>query len=151
MRLFDALRLSAAIFLVAVPLNLAWEVAQIRAYAFPAEGIMADLIGCLVPSLGDGLMTLAIYWSGWAVFRDAAWGLRPGLSGYLLMAAVGVVLAVGVEWNALYRTGAWAYAPGMPLVPVVGVGLLPVLQMVLLPPLTFRLVRFWWHGRGADR
>lgn len=149
MRLSDALRLLVAIFLVAVPLNLAWEAAQIRAYAFPAEGIMTDVIGCLVPSLGDGLMTLVIYWAGWLVFRDGAWMLRPGLQGYLLMALSGLVLAVGVEWNALYRTGAWDYSPRMPRVPVLGVGLLPILQMLLLPPATGLVVRRWWNRRRA--
>jgi hypothetical protein len=137
----SGLRLQAGIFLVAVLLNLIWEVAQVQLYAFPRRGILIDLVGCLVPSLGDGLMTLAIYWSGWLVFRQAAWVLRPGALGYLFMLLVGFVLAVGVEWNALHRTGAWAYAPGMPLVPVVGVGLLPVLQMLLLPPATFLIVR----------
>ena len=146
----SALRLSVVSVLVAVPLNLAWEVAQMQLYAFPRQGIVTDLVGCLVPSLGDGLMTLAIYWSGRLAFRDAAWALRPGPRGYLLMALVGFVLAVAVEWNALHRTGAWAYTPGMPLVPGLGVGLLPVLQMLVLPPLTFLVVgrrRTWWQAR----
>jgi hypothetical protein len=134
---------------VAVPLNLAWEVAQMQVYAFPRQGVMADLVGCLVPSLGDGLMTLVISWSGWGLFRSAGWVLRPGVRGSLLAALVGFVLAVGVEWNALHRTGAWAYAPAMPLLPVIGVGLLPVVQMLLLPPMTFVIVRSWWRGRRA--
>jgi hypothetical protein len=134
---------------VAVPLNLAWEVAQIQAYAFARQGVMADLVGCLVPSLGDGLMTLVISWSGWGLFRRAGWVLRPGARGYLLAALVGFVLAVGVEWNALHRTGAWAYAPAMPVLPVAGVGLLPVAQMLLLPPVTFVIVRWWWRGGSA--
>jgi hypothetical protein len=142
-RLRETLRLQAAIFAIAVPLNLAWEVAQVQAYAFPRQGILADLLGCLVPSLGDGLMTLAIYWSGWLVFRRPTWIARPGVAGVALAALVGLLLAVGVEWNALYLTGAWAYAPAMPLVPVLGVGLLPVLQMLVLPPVTFLAVRAW--------
>ncbi len=149
MSLRESLRLHAAVFLVAAPLNLAWEVAQIRAYDFPRQGLMVDLVGCLVPSLGDGLMTLVISWSGWLAFRDARWILRPGVKGYLLMVLVGFALAVGVEWNALYRTGAWDYTPGMPQVPVVRVGLLPAVQMVLLPPLTFLLVRHWRRWREA--
>jgi hypothetical protein len=151
-RLRETLRLQAAIFAVAVPLNLAWEVAQAQLYAFPRQGIVTDLVGCLVPSLGDGLMTLAIYWSGWLVFRRPGWVLRPGAGGFALAVLVGLLLAIGVEWNALYLTGAWAYGPGMPLVPVLGVGLLPVLQMLVLPPITFLAVGSWRHpgpGRAS--
>jgi hypothetical protein len=149
MRAIEGLGLQAGIFLVAVLLNLTWEVAQMQVYAFPRRGLLIDLVGCLVPSLGDGLMTLAIYWSGWLVFGRPVWIMRPGFAGFALAALVGLVLAVGVEWNALYRTGAWAYGPEMPLVPVLGVGLLPVLQMLLLPPVTFLAVRSWRHRRKA--
>jgi hypothetical protein len=136
-------RAQLRLFAVAVPLNLAWEVAQMRAYAFPRQGLLADIVGCLVPSFGDGLMTLAVYWTGWLVFRRADWVARPALAGYALMTAAGFAPAVAVEWNALRRTGAWAYAPAMPLMPGLGVGWLPVLQMLVLPPLTAHLVWRW--------
>jgi hypothetical protein len=136
----SGLRLQIALFLVAVPLHLVWEVAQMPAYAFPRRGILADVVGCFVPSLGDGLMTLLIFWTGWLVFRELRWIVAPGRRGYVLMAVVGAVLAVAVEWNALYRTGAWAYGSSMPVVPGLGVGLVPLLQMVVLPPVTARIV-----------
>lgn|SRR5574341_2123847 len=135
------IRLQAYIFLLAVPLNLAWEVAQITAYDFAETNLMTVVIGCFVPSLGDGLMTLMIYWTGWLLFRDWQWILHSGTSGYLLMIGAGLILAVLVEWNALYRTGAWGYNERMIVVPILGVGLLPVLQMVALPPATVVLVQ----------
>jgi len=76
------LRLQIYLFILAVPLNLFWEVAQIRAYDFPESSLMQDIIGCFVPSLGDGLMTLIIFWIGWAVFRDSQWILTLGVRGY---------------------------------------------------------------------
>jgi hypothetical protein len=138
------IRLQLHLFFIAVPLNLVWEVAQIRAYDFPETSLMADVIGCFVPSLGDGLMMLIIFWSGWALFRDSQWILNPGLNGYLLMLAAGLLLAVIVEWNA-FRTGAWAYNERMITMPILGVGLLPVLQMLLLPPATAVLVQRIWR------
>jgi hypothetical protein len=137
------LRLQAQLFVLAVPLNLIWEIAQIKAYDFPETSLMTDVIGCFVPTLGDGLMTLIIFWSGWAVFRDSQWILNPRLKGYLLMLAVGLLLAVIVEWNA-FRTGAWGYNEQMITTPILGVGLLPVLQMLLLPPVTAVLVQRIW-------
>jgi hypothetical protein len=132
---------------LAVPLHLIWEVAQIEAYDFPETSLMIVAIGCFVPSLGDGLMTLVIYWAGWLGFRDWQWVLHPGMRGYLFMMSIGLLLAAMVEWNALYLTGSWAYSERMFIVPVLGVGILPVLQMLLLPPTTVLLLQQMWRNR----
>jgi hypothetical protein len=50
-------------------------------------------------------------------------------------AAVGALGAVGLEWYAL-ASGRWSYNERMPIVPLVNVGLWPVLQMTLLPSLS---------------
>ncbi len=142
------IRLHAYLFLIAVPLHLAWEVAQIGAYDFPETSLIAAAIGCFVPSLGDGVMTLIVYWSGWLVFRDWRWVLHPGLRAYLMIVVMGTILAVLVELNAIYRTGAWAYNPRMITIPFLEVGILPVLQMVILPPVTVLLVQWIWNSRA---
>ena len=52
----------------------------------------------------------------------------------------GVIRAVAVEMSA-FRSGRWAYGPSMPRLPLTaGMGLLPLLPMVILPPLIFTLV-----------
>jgi len=130
---------------LAVPLHLIWEIAQIRAYEFPETSLMTDVIGCFLPTLGDGLMMLIIFWTGWAVFRDSRWILKPALKGYVLIFVVGILLAVIVELNALYLTGAWRYSEQMIAIPVFGVGLLPVLQMVVLPSATALLLQWMWR------
>ena len=140
------IRLQLYLFLLAVPLNVIWEVAQIKAYDFPESSLMTNVIGCLVPTLGDGLMILIIYWAGWLFFRDSKWILNPRTKGYLLMVGVGLILAVLVEWNAL-RTGAWGYDEQMITIPILGVGLLPVLQMVVLPSATALLLQGMWRKR----
>lgn len=137
------------LFLLAVPLHLTWEVAQIRAYDFPETTLIEAAIGCFVPSLGDGLMTLIIYWTGWLVFREWRWVLHPRIRGYLLMMVIGLLLAVVVELNALYRTGAWAYNERMITLSFLEVGILPVLQMLILPPVTVLLVQWVWKGRAS--
>jgi len=39
----------------------------------------------------------------------------------------------------------WAYTARMPRVPGLDVGLVPVAQMLILPPLIFRLVAGWYR------
>jgi hypothetical protein len=144
----NRIRLQTYLFLLSIPLHLIWEVAQISAYNFPEGTLLTDVIGCFAPTLGDGLMTLVMYWAGWLGFRDWQWILHPGIRGYLFMMSIGLLLAVMVEWNALYRTGAWAYNERMITVPVLRVGLLPLLQMILLPPATVLLLNWVWNKKG---
>lgn len=143
----EYLRLQAYLFLLAVPFHLIWEAAQMSFYDFPESSLMTNIFGCFVPSLGDGLMTLIIYWSGWLLFRDFWWILNPRVKGYFFIIGAGLILALVVEWNALYRTGAWSYNEKMIWIPIFGVGLSPILQMVLLPPATVLLLQWVWKKR----
>ena len=56
-----------------------------------------------------------------------------------------LVLGVTVEWVAVHVLQRWAYAARMPRVPWLDVGLIPVAQMLVLPPLIFRLVAGWYR------
>lgn len=143
-----SISLQAYLFLIAVPLHLAWEVAQISAYDFPETSLVTDILGCFVPALGDGLLTLIIYWSGWLFFREAQWILNPGRKGYLFIAGVGIVLALIVELNALYRTGAWGYSELMVTLPLLRVGVFPLAQMIILPIITVLLLQQIWKRPG---
>lgn len=46
-----------------------------------------------------------------------------------------------MEWRAL-ATGRWSYTDGMPILPVLGVGLWPVLQLTLLTPIALGIGRY---------
>jgi hypothetical protein len=128
-----------SIFVVAVLLNYLWELAQAPLYVGLKSYNTAVLWHCFVASLGDGVMVLLIVAIGWILFRRWDWFLRPGVPGYLVMLSAGLILAVVVEWVAVYVLGRWEYTDKMPIIPGLGVGLVPIAQMVTLPPLIFRM------------
>lgn len=125
--------------------NFVWEMTQAFAYTGMGPTFLDGLIVCGVASLVDGLIILGIYGSGVVVFRRWDWIRAPGPSEYFFMVAAGFLLSVIVELNAVYRRGEWGYLPIMPVLPFLGVGLLPVLQMVLLPPVVFALAARRWE------
>jgi hypothetical protein len=135
-----------AVFLVAVALNYGWEMAQCPLFEPPRPS--EARLHCFWASLGDGVMVLTIFaivsarrWSfGWIVARTRA--------DDALTIASGVVLAVLVESAALF-TGRWEYRTEMPLLPGTSLGVLPILQMVLLPPVVFRVAG--WLDRAFRR
>lgn len=137
----------AMIFGVAVVSNYLWELAQSPLYV-GLEDIRTTLWHCFVASLGDGLMVLGIAAGGGVILRRPAWFVRPGVQGMLVMLLLGFLLGVTVEWVAVHVLQRWAYTARMPRVPGLDVGLVPVAQMLILPPLIFRLVAVW-RGRTA--
>jgi hypothetical protein len=56
------------------------------------------------------------------------------------MLIAGLAIAVTVELAAVHALGRWEYAARMPILPGLGVGLSPVAQMLVLPPIIFRVV-----------
>lgn len=128
------------IFFWAVALNFIWEMTQAYAYTEMGPTFLDGLLVCGRASLGDGLIVLGIYGAGVVIFRRVDWIRHPGIAEYFLMISAGLLVSVIIELDAVYRQGKWGYLPSMPFFPFFGVGLLPVLQMILLPPLIFAIV-----------
>jgi hypothetical protein len=136
----------ATIFVVAVAVNFLWELAQ--ASLFSGRESWGNIWWhCFVASLGDGVILWLIYTIGWLVFKQPAWFINPGVSGYLVMLMSGFILAITIEWGAVHMLQRWEYGAGMPIVPVLNIGLVPLLQMLVLPPLIFYIVGLWTSGR----
>lgn len=130
----------ALVFLLATTFNYPWELAQAPLYV-GMDGFRAALSHCLLSSVGDGFLVLAIVVTGWFVLGESDWFTHPGAGGYLLMLAVGGFIAVSVEWAAVHIAERWSYTDRMPRVPGLDVGVLPIAQMLVLPPLILRTVR----------
>lgn len=135
----------AALFVIAVLLNFPWEVAQMPLYV--EEGSWFEFaLHCIIPSLGDGLIVMLIFGVGWAVRGRSDWTDQPGWAAYVLMLMTGFSVAVMVEWVGFYGLNRWSYTASMPLLPGLGIGVVPVLQMLILPPIIFRMTG-WWLAR----
>jgi len=135
----------AALFVISVLLNFPWEVAQMPLYV--EEGSWFEFaLHCIIPSLGDGLIVMLIFCVGWVARGRSDWADQPDWAGYALMLLTGFSMAVIVEWAGFYGLKRWSYTARMPLLPGLGIGVVPVLQMLILPPLIFRMTG-WWLAR----
>lgn len=123
------------IFALAVLVNYAWELAQTPLYAgvsFPGA-----LWHCFVASLGDGFLVLFIFAAVAVAVGSSDWYMHPTIRSYMAMVAGGLVVGFAVEWWGLHIAKRWEYSRLMPLIPWTGVGVSPILQMLLLPPVIF--------------
>ena len=130
------------IFIVAVVMNDLWELAQASLYVGLESYNTQVLWHCFVASLGDGLMVLLIYMAGWMTLRRWDWIKEPRVAGYLLMLTAGLLLAGFVEWFGVRILERWQYTQRMPIVPGFGIGVVPLVQMLFLPPMVFRIACF---------
>jgi hypothetical protein len=126
------------LFGIAAGINFVWEMAQMPLYQdMPFDELFSWWL-CFRASIGDGVIVLAIWAIGAALYRRFAWfrPLRIGSITVLLLS--GAAIAVGIEVHAI-STGRWAYSALMPMMPVVDIGLSPVVQLLLLPFISMKL------------
>lgn len=130
-------------------LNFAWELLQ-RPFFDGYVGGKTNLLGCFVASLGDVGLLAALYVVLWLATGDWDWASHMTLARCLLLASAGFIAATLVEWHGL-SNARWSYRLAMPLISGLDVGLVPVLQMVLVPGalvlINLGLVRFGQEPR----
>ncbi len=135
---FEWLRFFLALFIVSVAVNYVWETAQALLFVGMVS-IKTIWWHCFVASLGDGIILWIIHLIGWATYGQWNWFLRTDYGRIALMLGAGLAMAIPIEWLAVHRLHRWAYTDHMPLIPVLDIGLTPILQMLILPPLIFLL------------
>lgn len=121
------------IFVFAALLNFAWEFLHAPFYKGLATAPHWQATkSCAQAALGDAGITLIAYGLVATAVRSRQWILAPKPRTIMSFAGGSVVLNLALEKLATGRLERWAYADSMPIVPFVGIGLLPLLQWVLL-------------------
>jgi hypothetical protein len=139
-RMIEAPETNVALF--AFLLNLPWELAQVPLFAgMPNAQHWTAVLTCGRATLGDGVVALVAFWAVALAVWARAWVLAPTRGQVAGFVAVGVLITVVMERLATGPLGRWAYADAMPVVPVLEVGLSPLLQWIALPPLIVWFVR----------
>ncbi|MEO1169853.1 MAG: hypothetical protein AAFW97_14185 [Pseudomonadota bacterium] len=118
-----------------------WEMWQMPFYDQSGLAFMDMVKGCSLGSLGDaGIMVLAYRAAAWIVgSRDWIIDLpRKAVFAYL---ATGLMITVAIEHIAINIEFGWRYSTLMPLEPVFGTGMVPIIMWVIVPMATLWLVR----------
>ena len=142
-RLWSALGIGAVVGLV---LNAAWEVGQYPLYD-RNEARGSHVLGCLRGAGGDLIILAGCYLAASLTARTWYWPIQQRVLGWAaIFVAVGLAITVVFERWAL-SVGRWSYGATMPL--ILGIGLAPVLQWLVVPVATLAVVRA--SARGQSR
>lgn len=139
----SAARVTILRFLAAMAAgNLVWEIGHVPLYTLWLTGspreIAYAILHCTVGDVMIGGICLLL---SLAVFGRNAWPRQR----FGAVAGATVLLALGYtvfsEWLNTEVRESWTYREAMPRLPVLGTGLTPVLQWIVVPALAFCWVR----------
>jgi hypothetical protein len=120
--------------------NLVWEFAQMPLYTLWETGTPGEIVfAALHCTGGDILIALSALVAALLLFGTGGWPAQGYRRVALPAIAIGLCYMLFSEWLNIGVREAWAYRDLMPVVPIVGVGLSPLAQWIVLPALTF-----WW-------
>lgn len=126
-------------------LNLPWEVWQVPFFRGMAEqphwiGVKA----CTLATFGDAGIALIAFWATAFFARTRHWLTQPGRLDTALFIGVGIVATILMEALGTGVLDRWTYSDAMPRLPVIGTGMAPLLQWLVIPPLVL-----WFVGRQS--
>ena len=123
--------------------NLVWEIAQLPLYTIWHDATPSKVaFAVLHCTAGDVLIASGSLLGALLLWGNARWPAER----YWAVAAIailgGVAYTMFSEWLNTTVRGAWAYTSSMPRLPVVGTGLTPLAQWLVVPT-----TAFWWTRR----
>lgn len=119
-------------------LNFTWEVVQGPLYESFSEDIR-HIAFCALAAVADAIMVLLLYLGFALVYnKNPFWIQNSTTLRIAIVVLAGGIGAILTEMRHLYE-GNWAYAESMPIIPIVNVGISPVLQFMVLPVLIYYL------------
>lgn len=125
--------------------NLVWEFVQMPLYTVWRQGSLREIVWAAIHcTVGDLLIAAATLLGALIVAGREGWpSVRFGLVATIAILG-GLAWVILSEWINTEIRGSWAYSAWMPTLPLIGTGLAPVIQWLVIPP-----VAFWWARRGV--
>lgn len=124
--------------------NLFWEFAHMKFYTLWREGTISEIVLAAVHCTGgDALiataslvLVLLVFGKNWPLSVSKYWAVA------ILVIFVGVSYTIFSEWFNIVVRQSWEYSDLMPVIPVLNVGLTPLLQWIMIPA-----AGFWYAYR----
>jgi hypothetical protein len=119
---------------VSLAAHLVWEILQLPMYTLWSTGSLRQQSFAVVHcTLGDAMIAGLSLLLALALFADATWPHASVARVYGASLAFGVGYTIYSEWLNVNVRGGWAYSDLMPVVPLIGTGLAPLLQWFVVP------------------
>jgi hypothetical protein len=143
----DWLRFLRHYFVAIAVGNLVWEFAQLPLYTIWHEGSPGEIVFAAAHcTAGDLLIASTAVLAALVVAGDRRWPNARFRIVAVIAVGGGLAYTIFSEWLNMEIRGAWAYTGWMPTLPLIGSGLAPFAQWLLVPSLAL-----WWARRDRLR
>lgn len=115
-------------------LNATWEWTQSPFFVDTTSSLNLIVWYRIHCSLGDTIVLLVSF-SLLSLYRKGlGWICHPKMRDYFVLCLLGVSYTFFSEYVNVYIKHSWSYSEYMPLMPLIPVGIIPLVQWVILPP-----------------
>ncbi len=120
--------------------NLVWETLQLPLYTIWLEAEAGMILFAVVHcTAGDILIATSALVLALSLTGSSAWPLIGHRKVVIFTITMGLVYTIFSEWLNTEVRESWAYSELMPTLPILGTGLSPIAQWIVIP-----LAAFWW-------
>lgn len=151
MKKISFLLLVVVIYLVTFFLHFVWEMWQVPLYVGMSEANhWSAVLQCTLATIGDGFIALVAYGIAALIGRDKYWLVKNPAWILTVFIISGLIITVLFEILATSVYGRWQYSELMPILPVLNVGLSPLLQWLIIPPVSIWISAVVLRGLSRD-
>jgi hypothetical protein len=122
-------------------LNFVWEVLQTPFFIDLSSDINTIVWFRLHCTFGDVIIALGSFWLVSLIFKNRLWILQPSRANIFLFILFGVSYTIFSEIKNVSIKDLWGYSDLMPVIPYIGVGIVPLVQWIVIPPFVIFLVK----------
>ena len=122
-------------------LNFVWEALQTPFFVDISDNINTIIWYRFHCTLGDVVITLGSFWLVALITKSRSWFLNPTKNRLLLFVVFGVSYTIFSEIKNVSLNKLWGYSDLMPVIPSVEVGIIPLIQWIIVPPLLILIVK----------
>ena len=128
-------------------INFVWEIWQAPLFkSMDSLTHFEATIQCTRAALGDVIILLVAFWIIALTAKSRHWIIHPKTIQIIGFIAIGIIITVVFEAIAIHVLNRWQYATVMPILPILGTGIAPILQWLIIPPIIVSMMR----RRGID-
>ena len=129
-------------------LHFFWEMAQVPFFSGMAEASHWEVVWlCTRATFGDANIAFSAYTLGALFVKDWFWIAKQWrLSTLSIYLGVGLIITILFEYWATGAGQRWNYSDLMPEMPLLSIGVLPLVQWVVIPIMLIYTVKWMFLG-----
>lgn len=118
-----------------------WEIWQMPFYDRSELTFNTMVQGCSLGSLGDAGIMVFAYHVAARIGSSPQWLVNPTRRALAIYLSTGLVITIVIEQLAINLRFGWRYGDMMPVEPIFGTGLVPIVMWIAVPLATLWLAR----------